>query len=134
MPVIKGLLDDLWQKNVLSTEDKDFVMENQTSKVDRARCLIDMVMGKGDRASQMMVDSLMDRDGELWFSLGLIPSPGMEVSSVENWSSKLIPSPDILKTEILKDIDNVSYSSEIAYIMFNDSLADTFVINIMLFL
>ncbi|KAJ3590877.1 hypothetical protein NHX12_008825 [Muraenolepis orangiensis] len=75
MPVIKGLLDDLWQKKVLSTEDKDSVMENQTSKVDKARCLIDMVMGKGDRASQMMVDSLMDRDGELWFSLGLIPSP-----------------------------------------------------------
>ncbi|KAJ3590875.1 hypothetical protein NHX12_008823, partial [Muraenolepis orangiensis] len=77
MPVIKGLLDDLWQKKVLSTEDKDSVTENQTSKVDRARCLIDMVMGKGDRASQMMVDSLKDRDGELWFSLGLIPYPGM---------------------------------------------------------
>ncbi|KAJ3590279.1 hypothetical protein NHX12_008232, partial [Muraenolepis orangiensis] len=42
MPVIKGLLDDLWQKKVLSTEDKDSVTENQTSKVDRARCLIDM--------------------------------------------------------------------------------------------
>ncbi|KAJ3582946.1 hypothetical protein NHX12_000080 [Muraenolepis orangiensis] len=82
MPVIKGILDDLWQKKVLSTEDKDFVMENQTSKVDKARCLIDMVMGKGDRASQMMVDSLKDRDGELWFSLGLIPYPGMELSRI----------------------------------------------------
>ncbi|KAJ3582936.1 hypothetical protein NHX12_000083 [Muraenolepis orangiensis] len=109
MPVIKGLLDDLWQKKVLSTEDKDSVTENQTSKVDRARCLIDMVMGKGERASQMMVDSMKVRDMELCISLGLIPSPlpGMEVSSVENWSSKLIPSPDILKTEILKDIDDI---------------------------
>ncbi|KAJ3583533.1 hypothetical protein NHX12_017060 [Muraenolepis orangiensis] len=109
MPVIKGLLDDLWQKKVLSTEDKDSVMENQTSKVDRARCLIDMVMGKGERASQMMVDSMKVRDMELCISLGLIPSPlpGMEVSSVQNWSSKLIPSPDILKTEILKHIDDI---------------------------
>ncbi|KAJ3594765.1 hypothetical protein NHX12_004072 [Muraenolepis orangiensis] len=75
MPVIKGLLDDLWQKKVLSTEDKDSVTENQTSKVDRARCLIDMVMGKGERASQKMVDSMKVRDMELCISLGLIPSP-----------------------------------------------------------
>ncbi|KAJ3582945.1 hypothetical protein NHX12_000079 [Muraenolepis orangiensis] len=75
MPFIKGLLDDLWQTKVLSTEDKDSVMENQTSKVDRARCLIDMVMGKGKRASQMMVDSMKVRDMELCISLGLIPSP-----------------------------------------------------------
>ncbi|CAL8332927.1 unnamed protein product [Boreogadus saida] len=45
--VIKGLLDDLWQQKVFSTEEKDTVMENHKIRVKRARCLIDMVMEKG---------------------------------------------------------------------------------------
>ncbi|KAJ3590881.1 hypothetical protein NHX12_008829 [Muraenolepis orangiensis] len=115
MPVIKGILDDLWQKKVFSTEDKDFVMENQTSKVDKARCLIDMVMGKGDRASQMMVDSLKDRDGELWFSLGLIPYPGMELSRIRADFVHKVPMPvikglldDLWQTKVLSTEDKDS--------------------------
>uniref|UniRef100_A0A8C4ZZG0 CARD domain-containing protein n=1 Tax=Gadus morhua TaxID=8049 RepID=A0A8C4ZZG0_GADMO len=77
-PVIKGLLDDLWQQKVFSTEEKDYVIEDQKSKVDRARCLIDMVMGKGERASQAMIDSMKKRDQHLCSTLGLISSlPGV---------------------------------------------------------
>ncbi|CAL8390369.1 unnamed protein product, partial [Boreogadus saida] len=74
-PVIKGLLDDLWQQKVFSTEEKDYVIEDQKSKVDRARCLIDMVMGKGERASQAMIDSMKKRDQHLCSTLGLMSSP-----------------------------------------------------------
>ena len=49
-PVIKGLLDDLWQQQVFNTEEKDSVIEGPRIKADRARCLIDMVIGKGERA------------------------------------------------------------------------------------
>ncbi|CAL8407028.1 unnamed protein product [Arctogadus glacialis] len=73
-PVIKGLLDDLWQQKVFSTEEKDYVIEDQKSKVDRARCLIDMVMGKGERASHVMIDSMKKRDQHLCYTLGLISS------------------------------------------------------------
>ena len=73
-PVIKGLVDDLWQQKVFSTEEKDYVIEDQKSKVDRARCLIDMVMGKGERASQAMIDSMKKRDQHLCSTLGLISS------------------------------------------------------------
>ncbi|CAL8349498.1 unnamed protein product [Arctogadus glacialis] len=48
---IKGLLDDLLQQNVISTDEKDTVMEEHKSRVDRARCLIDMVIRKGESAS-----------------------------------------------------------------------------------
>ena len=72
--VIKGLLDDLWQQNVFSTEEKDSVMEGQTIRADRARCLIDMVMGKGERASQAMIDSMKKRDEHLCSTLGLMSS------------------------------------------------------------
>ncbi|CAL8353486.1 unnamed protein product [Lota lota] len=77
-PVIECLLDDLLHHEVLSTEEKDSVMENQTSTTNKARCLIDMVIRKGERASQIMVDSMKVRDPELYSTLGLISSPTAE--------------------------------------------------------
>ena len=71
--VIKGLLDDLWQQKVFSTEDKEFVTENQKIKTDMARCLIDMVIGKGETACRIMIDSMKVRDEH--FTLDLISSP-----------------------------------------------------------
>ena len=74
---LKGLLDDLWGEEVLNTDDKDTVLEAQTIRADRARCLIGMVIGKGERASQAMIDYMLERDKELFIHLGLIlpPSP-----------------------------------------------------------
>ncbi|CAL8390392.1 unnamed protein product [Boreogadus saida] len=74
---IKGLLDDLWQQKVFSTEEKDSVMEEQRSRADQARCLIDMVISKGKRASQAMIDSMKKRDEHLCSTLGLISSAGV---------------------------------------------------------
>uniref|UniRef100_A0A8C5CZ36 NACHT, LRR and PYD domains-containing protein 12-like n=1 Tax=Gadus morhua TaxID=8049 RepID=A0A8C5CZ36_GADMO len=90
-PVIKGLLDDLWQQQVFNTEEKDSVMEGLKIRADRARCLIDMVIGKGERASQMMIDSMKKRDKHLCIKLGLISSLA-GVEQVRNQSAGLITS------------------------------------------
>uniref|UniRef100_A0A8C5AXN1 NACHT domain-containing protein n=1 Tax=Gadus morhua TaxID=8049 RepID=A0A8C5AXN1_GADMO len=83
-PVIKGLVDDLWQQKVLSTEEQDYVIEDQKGKADQARRLIDMVMGKGERASQAMIDSMKKRDQHLCYTLDLISSlAGVESAAVE---------------------------------------------------
>ena len=76
--LIKCLLDDLWQQKVFSTEDKKFGMENQKIKMDMARFLIYMVIGKGETASQIMIDSMKVRDEHLCITLGLISSPAAE--------------------------------------------------------
>ena len=73
--VIKGLLNDLWQQHVFSTEEKDYMMEDFSTRADRARCLIDMVMTKGERASHIMIDGMKKRDHHLCSTLGLISSP-----------------------------------------------------------
>ena len=73
-PVIKGLLDDLYHHEVFSSEEKDSVMEGQRCRADQARCLIDMVIGKGERASQMMIDGIKERDKHLCINLGLSSS------------------------------------------------------------
>ncbi|XP_056468392.1 uncharacterized protein LOC130406730 [Gadus chalcogrammus] len=73
--VIKGLLDDLLVQKVFITDVKDSVMENERSTKDRARCLIDMVIGKGEKASRIMIASMKKRDPDLCSTLGLIPFP-----------------------------------------------------------
>uniref|UniRef100_A0A8C5BHZ3 CARD domain-containing protein n=1 Tax=Gadus morhua TaxID=8049 RepID=A0A8C5BHZ3_GADMO len=73
--VIRGLLDDLLEQKVFSTEDKDSVMENERSRKDRARCLIDMVIGKGEKASRIMIASMKKKYYDLCSTLGLISSP-----------------------------------------------------------
>ncbi|CAL8357531.1 unnamed protein product [Gadus morhua 'NCC'] len=82
-PAIKGLLDDLWQQKVFSSEEKDYVMAERT-KADQARRLIDMVIGKGERANQAMIDSMKKRDQHLCSTLGLMSSPaGVGSAAVE---------------------------------------------------
>ena len=74
---IKGLLDDLWEKEVFVTEEKDFVMQNQKIKTDMARCLIDSVIDKGETASQILIDCLKKRDKFLSDDLKRISSPAV---------------------------------------------------------
>ncbi|CAL8236217.1 unnamed protein product [Arctogadus glacialis] len=83
-PVIKGLLDDLYHHEVFKcSEEKDYVMAEST-KADQARRMIDMVIGKGERASHVMIDSMKKRDQHLCSTLGLMASlPGVESAAVE---------------------------------------------------
>ena len=74
--LIRELLDDLHQQKVFSTEEKDFVMENHKCRADQARYLINEVIKKGERASQILIDSMKKRDTYLCSTLGLISSPG----------------------------------------------------------
>ncbi|XP_059930350.1 caspase a-like isoform X6 [Gadus macrocephalus] len=108
LPALKGLLDDLWQRKMLSTDEKDTVMEDQTIRTDRARCLIDMVIAKGERASLAMIDCMLERDRELYLTLGLIlpPSPTDRVET-KGRTSELILSSEQFKTEKLKDRGNI---------------------------
>uniref|UniRef100_A0A8C4ZDS0 Caspase-1 n=1 Tax=Gadus morhua TaxID=8049 RepID=A0A8C4ZDS0_GADMO len=109
LPALKGLLDDLWQRKMLSTEDKDTVLEDHTSRADRARCLIDMVMGKGERASLAMIECMLERDRELYLTLGLIlpPSPTDRVDKIMHAVSVIA----YVKTRMALLITNVHFDN-----------------------
>ena len=64
------LLHNLRKLNVLNDEEKKTV-EGKTTREDKARCLIDTVMEKGERACSLMVDYLTERHSELCSTLGL---------------------------------------------------------------
>ena len=68
-----NLLCYLRTMNVLNDVEKKTVEEKETSE-DRTRCLIDMVMEKGERDSSLMVDYLTKRHPDLYSTLDLTPS------------------------------------------------------------
>ena len=70
------LLYDLRKMDVLNDEEEKTVEEKMTSK-DRARCLIDTVMEKGERGRSLMVDYLMEEHPELYSNLGLTPTSAL---------------------------------------------------------
>ena len=67
------LLCYLREINVLNDEEKKTVEEKKTSE-DRMRCLIDMVMEKGERARSLMINYLTKMHHELCSTLGLTPT------------------------------------------------------------
>lgn len=87
-PLILQLLDDLLEDVILNDGEKDSIIENNKSRAERARKLIDTVRKKGDRASTKMIAKLKDRDPTIYLELfGLqfeLPSLG-ELNKVLKW-------------------------------------------------
>ncbi|KAI1894164.1 hypothetical protein AGOR_G00113000 [Albula goreensis] len=70
IPVIKGLLDDLYEDRVLNDGEREEVLEVHMTRMDKARSLIDMVRRKGARASEIS-SRLEERDSNLHEELAL---------------------------------------------------------------
>ncbi|KAI1893705.1 hypothetical protein AGOR_G00126440 [Albula goreensis] len=102
IPVIKGLLDDLYEDRVLNDEEKEEVLQANQARADKARCLIDMVRNKGAKASDKLISRLKDQDSNLHdkLNLGKGPQPAdpgpasPPKSSKQSVSQVLIPCDD----------------------------------------
>uniref|UniRef100_A0A2K6ERB6 Caspase recruitment domain family member 18 n=2 Tax=Propithecus coquereli TaxID=379532 RepID=A0A2K6ERB6_PROCO len=68
---INALLDDLLEDGVISQEEMYKVRYENSTVMDKARVLIDFVIGKGPRASQKFIKHLCEEDPELAWKLCL---------------------------------------------------------------
>lgn len=68
-PVLKGLLDKLFQDKIINGEEKDSVKTKTTA--DGARDVIDMVISKGTEASSSLISHLRVLDKHLFKTLRL---------------------------------------------------------------
>uniref|UniRef100_A0A8C8EH66 Caspase-1 n=1 Tax=Oncorhynchus tshawytscha TaxID=74940 RepID=A0A8C8EH66_ONCTS len=100
-PVIKQLLDDLLEDQVLNDEETESVTEENSTKTEQARCLIDMVWKKGRKASEKMIVDVQERDPGLYDKLAP-SSPQLSQQEVRQVSSVLIPSTSDFKEGILQ--------------------------------
>lgn len=76
--MLKQLLDDLLLDRLLNDGEVESVVEDNSAKSDMARCLVDMVRKKGDKASRKLIQHIEDRDPSLYEVLELScgPAPG----------------------------------------------------------
>nr|XP_046245207.1 caspase a-like isoform X2 [Scatophagus argus] len=103
--LISQLLDDVLLDRIVNDGEKESVLEANSTRGDRARCLIDTVRRKGNNASRMMIAHIQQRDPMLYAELGLScgqpaqPEPPVE----QEWSASLIPTTDTFWREKLND-------------------------------
>ncbi|XP_058489622.1 caspase a isoform X2 [Solea solea] len=69
--LINQLLDLLLEDRILNDGEKDSIIEENNSRANRARCLIDTVKKKGDIPSQKMIAHIQTKDPTLYCELGL---------------------------------------------------------------
>ncbi|XP_075857418.1 caspase recruitment domain-containing protein 18-like [Microcebus murinus] len=68
---INALLDDLYEDGVISQEEMYKVRYENSTVMDKARVLIDCIIGKGPRASQKFIKHIREEDPELACKLTL---------------------------------------------------------------
>lgn len=76
---INGLLDELLEKRVLNQEEMEKIRNENATVMDKARALIDVVIRKGQQASQVCISYICEEDSFLAEKLGL--SSGKDNSS-----------------------------------------------------
>ncbi|XP_064176116.1 caspase-1-like [Anguilla rostrata] len=69
--VIVQLLDDLLEDGVINDGEKDAMIEENGSRAERARHLIDIVRRKGPVTSEKLISRLWERDPNLCELLNL---------------------------------------------------------------
>ncbi|XP_074193171.1 caspase recruitment domain-containing protein 18-like [Rhinolophus sinicus] len=68
---INGLLDDLLEDRVINQEEMSKVRDENDTIMDKARVLIDLVIGKGCHACEKFIQHLCVEDPELAHKLRL---------------------------------------------------------------
>uniref|UniRef100_A0A3Q2CEE6 CARD domain-containing protein n=1 Tax=Cyprinodon variegatus TaxID=28743 RepID=A0A3Q2CEE6_CYPVA len=69
--LIKQLLDDLLEDDIINDGEKDSILEENITRADMARALIDAVWRKGNEASRLMITDFRQRDPTLSAELNL---------------------------------------------------------------
>ncbi|XP_023663086.1 caspase a-like [Paramormyrops kingsleyae] len=116
-PVIQQLVDDLQGSKILNDGEVESVHEEYSTRADKARCLIDMVVKKGQRSSETFIGLLKDRDTNLYDKLGLGSQaetkltppppppdqpPRVLIDEERELSHVLLPSKEAFKREIME--------------------------------
>ncbi|KAM7395429.1 hypothetical protein PAMA_006943 [Pampus argenteus] len=131
--VINQLLDDILEDHIVNDGEKDSILQENNSRADKARCLIDTVRRKGDEASRKMIAHLQHRDPTLYTTLGLSSGPpaqpATETQMEEKWSDTLIPTTEAFWREKQNDtniypVTKASFWSRVALLITNIKFTD----------
>ncbi|EHB13396.1 Caspase-1, partial [Heterocephalus glaber] len=84
---INGLLDELLEKRVLNKEEVEIVRSGNVILMDKARALVDALIGKGPQACQICISYICEEDCHLAETLGLSSGQQTDNNPQEVFSS-----------------------------------------------
>ncbi|XP_005953433.2 uncharacterized protein LOC102308929, partial [Haplochromis burtoni] len=87
--ILIQLLDALVTESVFNDLEKESILEGNPVRADKARCFIDTVRKKGDKACKIMIRHLQTIDPSLFFQLHLYSDPSALQDSLQNCQPKL---------------------------------------------
>ncbi|XP_025761035.1 uncharacterized protein LOC112846027 [Oreochromis niloticus] len=87
--ILKQLLEALVTDGVLNELEKDSILEGNPVRADKARCFIDTVRKKGDKASRIMIRHLQIKDQSLFSQLHLYSDPSAQQEALQNCQPRL---------------------------------------------
>ncbi|XP_042073356.1 NLR family CARD domain-containing protein 3-like isoform X2 [Haplochromis burtoni] len=87
--ILKQLLEALVSDGVLNELEKESILEKNPVRADKARCFIDTVRKKGDKASRTMIRYLQTIDLSLFSQLRLYSDSSAQQESLQNCQPKL---------------------------------------------
>uniref|UniRef100_A0A3P9D599 CARD domain-containing protein n=1 Tax=Maylandia zebra TaxID=106582 RepID=A0A3P9D599_9CICH len=73
--ILIQLLEALVTESVFNDLEKESILEGNPVRADKARCFIDTVRKKGDKACKIMIRHLQTIDPSLFFQLHLYSDP-----------------------------------------------------------
>ncbi|KAL4009446.1 hypothetical protein ACER0C_003298 [Sarotherodon galilaeus] len=74
---------------VLNGLEKDSILDGNPVRADKARCFIDTVRKKGDKASRIMIRHLQIKDQSLFSQLHLYSDPSAQQEALQNCQPRL---------------------------------------------
>ncbi|XP_030611063.1 NLR family CARD domain-containing protein 3-like [Archocentrus centrarchus] len=87
--ILKQLLDALVPDKVLNELEKEWILQDNPTRADKARCFIDTVKKKGDEASRIMMRRLQTIDPTLFCQLGLPSGPSAQLGACDMCQQEL---------------------------------------------
>uniref|UniRef100_A0A3Q2WD26 CARD domain-containing protein n=1 Tax=Haplochromis burtoni TaxID=8153 RepID=A0A3Q2WD26_HAPBU len=76
--ILKQLLEALVSDGVINELEKESILEGNPVRADKARCAIDTVRKKGDKACRIMISHLQNIDLFLFSQLRLYSDPSAQ--------------------------------------------------------
>ncbi|KAM6899493.1 NLR family CARD domain-containing protein 3-like isoform 1-T1 [Xenentodon cancila] len=87
--ILKQLLDALESDNVFSCSEKEEILQTNKTRADKARCFIESVKRKGNKACRKMIRHFQTKDPELSSELGLSSGSSPQGVSLQTCQPKL---------------------------------------------
>ncbi|KAM3933670.1 caspase-1-A-like [Leptodactylus fuscus] len=115
--VFKQLLDELRHAHILSDAEAEEIDEGNTLRADKCRALVDTVIKKGDKSSNVLLEKIKEKDPKLSEDLGITDPPELPLPKKEQSIQQASVEPPLPKKEKFgqQEVNGITLCTESEY-------------------